>query len=51
MEYDDKGVLGIEFFHASHGIDLDGMPEADAVARDLRLFSDLLGRAIHLTPV
>jgi len=45
VEYDDDGPLGIEFLHASAGIDLDGMPEAAAIAEALRSLSTLLGRA------
>ncbi|HRC62161.1 MAG TPA: DUF2283 domain-containing protein [Dehalococcoidia bacterium] len=45
VEYDDAGPLGIEFLHASAGVDLDGLPEAEAIAAALRSLATLLGRA------
>ena len=47
VEHDERGVVAIEFLHASQGIDLDGMPEADMIARALRSMSHMLATAIR----
>lgn len=47
VEYDNAGPLGIEFLHASVGIDLDGIPEAAQIAEALKSLSSLLGRAVQ----
>lgn len=47
VEYDEGGPLGIEFLHASAGIDLDGMPEADGIEAALRSLAVLLDRSVQ----
>ena len=49
LEYDDLGPLAVEFLHASAGIDLSGIPEAEAVARALRSLSQLLAASVRLS--
>lgn len=39
VDYDAEGqVVGVELLDASHGIDLEGLPEADAIAEAMRSF-------------
>lgn len=39
VDYDAEGqVVGVELLDASHGIDLEGLPEADAIAEAIRSF-------------
>lgn len=47
VEYDDAGPRGVDFLHTSDGIDLDGMPEADASAEAPGSLSILLGHAVR----
>jgi uncharacterized protein YuzE len=50
VESDQDGVVGIEFLHASEGVDLEGMPDAGAIADVLRSFAALLASAVRLAP-
>jgi uncharacterized protein YuzE len=47
VEYDNDGPVAIEFLHASEGIDLDGMPEADAIAQALQRMSHMLATGVR----
>jgi hypothetical protein len=49
VEYDERGIVAIEFLHArEEGIDLDGMPEAEAIAKALESLGTLLSSRVRL---
>ncbi len=42
VDYDAAGnVLGVEFMWASNGLDLDGVPQAEAIRQALQSLKDL----------
>jgi uncharacterized protein YuzE len=49
VEYDERGIVAIEFLHAKEeGIDLEGMPEAEAIAKPLESLASLLSSRVRL---
>jgi uncharacterized protein YuzE len=48
VEYDANGPVAIEFLHASEGIDLEGMPEAEAIAKALESLGGMLSSRVRL---
>ena len=50
VESDSLGAVSIEFLSASSGIDLEGVPLTDEVARALGSLSRLLVRSVRPTP-
>jgi uncharacterized protein YuzE len=47
VERDERGVVAVEFLHASEGIDLDGIPEAERIAQALRKMSHMLASGVR----
>jgi uncharacterized protein YuzE len=50
VEFDSLGAVSIEFLGASHGINLDGVPLSEDIARSLSALSQLLARSVQSSP-